>query len=165
MLADAILKAAIGVLTLITLPVRLVLWLPLGLLDRLTAGLLSYGLEMLWQGLSLPILGLSRVSVTSPVARALVGLVGLPLALIPETFLLLLPPLGTPRYRIAKLLVSESWPYSWPYWRFLQFREFPLDLRLHEDFRAHLVRLGSISAERELVIERLSHGEMLDPPN
>lgn len=162
MLANTLMIVLVVILRLITLPVWAVLWLPLVIADKMAAGIPSFLADGLWSGLSVPVLWLSGACEGRSALRSVIGVLGLPVALLPQVLLALIPDSGTPGYHMARRLETEAWPYSAEFRRFWFDKEFPRDPREREEFRVLIERLGSLSDDRREVIDRLSYGEMLD---
>ena len=86
----------------------------LGLLVIMTFGLLLFPLSLIWSILFLfPLVGISYVYEKVPILRIPSVIIGIPIAIIGNTYASLIPSMGETESRITKLLITESFPFSW----------------------------------------------------
>ena len=93
-----------------------------GCLVTLTFGLLLLALNLIWWVLAAPLLLLSYLwleaaqlrywMLVNPV-RLVVALVGLPVAVLAQPYVALIPSMGDIEGRSMKLDLCWAWPYSW----------------------------------------------------
>jgi len=72
-----------------------------------------------------PLLGLSYVWERIPFARLFISAVGVPLAVLGDIFVCLIPSMGEIESRVVKLLYCQTFPFTW---RFHEFRSGKLNL-------------------------------------
>ena len=110
----------------IVLPVEIVTTTVLGILVSATFGLLLFPMSLIWIVLFLgPLLGLSWVWEKAPLLRIPVAVLGIPLALVANTYAALMPCMGDFNSRVCKMFLSESWPYSLDFWRMVKKKSIP----------------------------------------
>ena len=110
----------------IVLPAQIVTTAVLGILVSATFGLLLFPMSLVWVVLFLgPLLGLSWVWEKAPLLRVPVAVLGIPLALVANTYAALMPCMGNFNSRVCKLFLSESWPYSLDFWRMITKKSIP----------------------------------------
>lgn len=119
MLTSAIIRMIIAITAIIVIPVQLVTTFVLGLLVSLTFGLLSIPISLIWTVLFLgPLLGLSYVYERVVILRPLVSILGIPIAVMGDTYVALMPSMGEWDSRFDKMIVCQTFPYSWQFIRF-----------------------------------------------
>ena len=119
MITNRIVDIAITVLSFITLPLQVITTFVLGILVRITFGLLLFPISLIWTVLFLaPLLGLSWTWQRLPFARPLASLLGIPFAVAGETFCCLMPSMGEMESRVQKILLCQTFPYTWQCWQF-----------------------------------------------
>ena len=117
MVTSKILNVIIGILSIIVIPVQLVTTLVLGLLVQLTFGLLLLPFSLVWVVCFFgPLLGLSWLWQHARVLRFPLALLGVPLAVLGNTYTVLLPSMGETDSRISKLMLCSTWPFSLQCW-------------------------------------------------
>ena len=148
----------------IVLPVQFVTTFVLGLLVSITFGLLLLPVSLLWIILLGPLLGLSWFCQKVPTFRNLIGLLFLPWAVLADTFVCLMPSMGELENRAAKLMLCNTWPFTWEFWQFWSGR---LDLTSSESPEAMALSEVIARASRrdvlmQRVVRRIINGEELD---
>lgn len=118
MTTNRILEIILGIISILVIPVQAITTFLLGILIKITFGLLLFPLNIIWSVLFLhPLIGLSYVYEKVPLLRILVAVIGIPIAIIGNTYTSLIPAMGDTDSRLSKLLLTESFPYSWHYHR------------------------------------------------
>lgn len=164
MVANRILNVVLIMLAWIVLPVQLVTTFVLGLLVSITFGLLLLPISLVWTILFGPLLGLSWFCQKVPTLRNLVGLLFLPWAVLADTFVCLMPSMGELENRTAKLMLCNTWPFTWEFWQFwrgqlnLASSESPEAIELSEVVE----RVSRRDALMQRVVMRIINGEELD---
>jgi hypothetical protein len=118
MMSQRVLDVILTVLAWIVLPVQLVTTLVLGIFVSISFGVLLVPISTIWMLLILPLLGASWLCSRIEVLRNPIGLVGIPWAVVANTYASLMPSMGELESRAAKLMLTESWPFCWEFWRF-----------------------------------------------
>ncbi|MBN1663426.1 MAG: hypothetical protein JW943_07490 [Deltaproteobacteria bacterium] len=162
MLANRILNVLIGITAIFVIPLQLVTTLVLGLIVELTFGILLLPISLIWILLSFPMIGASWLSAKARWLREPVGILGIPWAIITSTFVALMPSMGEMESRAAKLMLAESWPYSWEFWKF-QTQHLSIWDPDIVGLREVLERISKGDALKQRTVERISAGEALDP--
>lgn len=165
MVANRILNVVLIILAWIVLPLELVTTFVLGVLVSITFGLLLFPISLLWTILFLgPLLGLSWFCNKVPIFRNLVGILFLPWAVLADTFVALMPSMGELENRTAKLMLCNTWPFTWEFWQFWRGRlnltssESPEVIELSEVIE----RVSRRDALMQRVVMRIINGEELD---
>jgi len=110
----------------LVLPLQFVTTFVLGILCSLTFDLPLFPLSLIWIVCFLgPLLGLSWLWERIPLLRIPLAVIGIPLAVVANTYVALVPSLGELDSRISKFLLAESWPYSLDLWRLVRNKSFP----------------------------------------
>jgi len=142
MWANKVLDALITVLAWVVLPVQLVTTFLLGLLVQLTFGLLLIPFDLIWMVLFLvPLLGLSWLWGKATLLRVPVAGLGIPLALLANTFTCLIPSMGEMESRLSKILLCQTWPFTVQCWALVTGRN-ASDSSAVAEFNAVLDRLA-----------------------
>ena len=116
MITNRILEIILGVISIVVIPIQIITTFILGILISITFGLLLFPLNFIWTIIFLyPLIGLSYVYEKLAILRIPVAIIGIPLAVLGNTFAALIPAMGETESRISKLLLTESFPYSWHY--------------------------------------------------
>ncbi len=144
------------------IPVQLITTFVVGLLVSLSFGILLLPISLVWALLSFPMIGASWLSAKADWLRTPIGLVGIPWAIIANIFVALMPSMGELESRAAKLMLTESWPYSWEC-RMFQIGKADLADPHNSSLRAVLDRISRHNPLMELTINRIVAGEALDP--
>jgi hypothetical protein len=162
MLANRILSFLIGITAFVVVPVQIITTLVLGLLVGITFGLLLIPISLIWIFLAFPMVVASWMTAKIGWLRNPIGLLGIPWAVVANTFVALMPSMGEIENRAAKLMLIESWPYSWECWRF-QCGKVDLCDPKSDDLREVIQRLSRRNPLMEQTVARIQDGEALDP--
>ncbi|MBI5205807.1 MAG: hypothetical protein HZA11_12915 [Nitrospirae bacterium] len=162
MLANRILNVLVGVLAFLVVPLQLVTTFVLGLLVSLSFGILMLPITLIWVVLSFPMIGASWLTARIGWLRTPIGLIGIPWAILADIFVALMPSMGEMESRAAKLMLAESWPYSWECWRF-QIGKLDLSSSDCTPLREVVGRISRGNPLMQRTINRIAAGEALDP--
>lgn len=114
MIVNKIIRLIIGFTGLILIPVQMITTFVLGLLVNLTFGLLLIPFSIIWIVLFFgPLLGLSYVYERVAITRPFIAIIGIPLAVIANEYVALLPSMGEKDSRYAKMIYCQTFPYMW----------------------------------------------------
>ena len=114
MIVNKILEIILLILSVVVIPVQIVTTFVLGLLVRLTFGLLLIPISIIWTVLFLgPLVALSYIYEKVYITRIFVAIVGLPIAVIGNIFCCLMPSMGEKNDRVTKMLLSNIFPFTW----------------------------------------------------
>lgn len=162
MLANKLLNVLLGITAILVIPLQLITTFVLGLLVTVTFGILLFPVSLIWILFSFPMIGISWLTAKIGWLRTPVGLIGIPWAILANTFVALMPSMGELESRAAKLMLTESWPYSWECWRFQTGK---LDFLSSEntDLREVINRVSRRNPLMERTVNRIRAGEALDP--
>ena len=160
MLANRILIVLVGITAFVVVPVQLITTLVLGLLVSVSLGILLFPISLIWILLLLPMIGASWLTAKIGWLRNPIGLLGIPWAIVANTFVALMPSMGELESRAAKLMLTQSWPYSWECWRFQTGKT-----SLHEDhsLREVIDRVSRRDPLMQRTVDRITVGMALDP--
>lgn len=151
MITNKIISAIISVTAFVVIPIQLITTFILGLLVKLTFGLLLLPFSLIWVVLFLgPLLGLSYVYEKVYMVRPFVAIIGIPLAVFGDTYVALLPSMGELDSRYSKMIICQTFPYSYSYF---QYSNCKLNLPLE---RVLIFILGEVS-KSEPLREYLAH--------
>ncbi|MGA9771693.1 MAG: hypothetical protein WBV94_21865 [Blastocatellia bacterium] len=162
MLANRILDLILSVIALPVVLVQFVTTFVLGLLVSLSFGLLLWPISFVWMLFLAPLLGLSWVCSKLPLLRNILGIIGIPLALLADVYVSLMPSMGELENRASKMLLCQTWPFTWVFWRFLSG---DLDLfspNAHE-LNVIIARLTKRDPVLYQTVHRIINREPLDP--
>lgn len=121
MITNKIILGIIGILSIIVIPIQIISTFVLGLLVSLTFGLLLVPISFIWIVLFLgPLLGLSYVYERVSILRFVTSIIGIPIALIGDVYVSLMPSMGEWDSRFQKLIMCETFPYTW---KFIQYQK------------------------------------------
>lgn len=162
MLANRILNILVGITAFLVVPLQLVTTFVLGLLVTLSFGILLLPISLIWIALSFPMIAASWLAAKIEWLRIPIGLVGIPWVILANTFVALMPSMGELESRAAKLMLTESWPYSWECWRF-QIGKFDLSSPESVTLREVIGRISRGNPLMERTVNRIAAGEALDP--
>jgi hypothetical protein len=119
MLANKILHVILAIISFIIIPVQVVTTFVLGILVSLTFGLLLLPLSFVWTIFFFgPLLGLSYIYERMTILRPLISLVGVPLAVIGNIYVALVPSMGEMDSRWSKMLYCQTFPYTYEFHKF-----------------------------------------------
>ncbi len=100
-----------GLLSMVILPIQLITTATLGFLDLF--GFVGLIVELLWTiCFYFPLLGITSLYEKVSFLRFLIGLVGLPFAILGYVYSCLTPSFGNFETRTKKFLLCESFPYT-----------------------------------------------------
>ncbi len=161
MLANRILDTLLTGLSWVVFPVQLLTTLVFGLLVTMTFGLLLLPISLVWAILIYPMIGASWLSGRTNWLRNTIRLLGIPWAIIANTYVALMPSMGEFESRAARLMITDVWPYSWEFWQFQHGR---MKLNDPEMYEAEVIlsRLTMKDLLKRQTLDRLSQGEELD---
>ena len=126
MITNKIISIIISITAFVVIPVQMVTTFVLGLFVSLTFGLLLIPMSLVWTVLFLgPLLGLSYVYERIAILRPFISIIGIPLAVIGDTYVALIPSMGEMDSRYQKLILCQTFPYTW---RFIQFQNNKLNI-------------------------------------
>ncbi len=126
MIINKIIHIIISITSFIVIPVQLITTFVLGILVSLTFGLLLIPFSIIWIVLFLgPLLGLSYVYERVAITRPFIAIIGIPLSVIGDTYVALIPSMGEIDSRYAKMIICQTFPYTW---RFNQFEKNKLNI-------------------------------------
>ncbi len=162
MIANRILYVLVGVLAFLVVPLQMITTLFLGLLVRLSFGILLLPITLIWVVLAFPMIGASWLTAKIRWLRTPIGFAGIPWAILADIFVALMPSMGELESRAAKQMLAESWPYSWEYWR-LQSGKLDLSSPECTSLREVINRITRCNPLLQLTISRIVAGEALDP--
>jgi len=162
MIANRILDSLLVITGILVIPLQIVSTFLLGLLVHLTFGILLLPISLIWILLSFPMMGASWLTAKVRWLRTPIGILGIPWAIIANTFVALMPSMGEQESRAAKLMFTQSWPYSWEFWQFQTGKTYlfePENKQLEKIIDRNL-RLNPLMKR---TINRIIAGEALDP--
>jgi hypothetical protein len=162
MLANRILNVLLVITAFVVVPVQFITTLVLGLLVSLSFGILLLPISLIWILLSFPMIGASWLTAEIGWLRNPIGLLGIPWAIVANTFVALMPSMGELESRAAKLMLTESWPYSWECWRFQTGKANLYDPENHS-LREVIETVSRGNPLMERTVDRIAAGEALDP--
>jgi len=116
MFTNKIIQILLSITAIIVIPIQAITTLILGLLVRLTFGLLLIPLSAIWIVLFYaPLLGLSYVYEKVFFLRPFISILGIPLAVLGDSFVALIPSMGEVESRYEKMIICQTFPYTWRY--------------------------------------------------
>lgn len=118
MMAQKVLDMILTLLAWIVVPIQVVTTFVLGILVSISFGLLLLPISAIWMLLLFPLVGASWLCSRIEGLRNPIGLAGIPWAVVANTYASLMPSMGEVESRAAKLMLTESWPFSWEFWQF-----------------------------------------------
>lgn len=119
MITNKIISIIITITSFIVVPIQLITTFLLGLLVKITFGLLLIPFSIIWVILFLgPLLGLSYIYEKVFIVRPIIAIVGIPLAIIGDTYVALLPSMGEADSRFSKMIICQTFPYSYSYFQY-----------------------------------------------
>ena len=152
MITNKIISVIIAVTAFIIIPVQIITTFVLGLLVSLSFGLLLIPFSVVWVVLFLgPLLGLSYVYERAPIARPFTAVIGIPLAVLGDTYVALLPSMGEMDSRYSKMVCCQTFPYTWRYFRYSNNK---LDID-QDDILNRILREVSTSEPLSRFLERI----------
>jgi len=129
MITNKIVLTIISVTALIFIPIQLITTFVLGILVTLTFGLLLIPFNIIWLVLFyFPLIALSYIYDHISILKPFVAIIGIPLAVLGDTYVALIPSMGEMNSRYAKMVHCQTFPYTW---RFFQYLRDKLDIEKH----------------------------------
>ncbi len=126
MITNKIIIIIISITAFIVFPIQIITTFVLGILVNLTFGLLLIPFSIIWMVLFVgPLLGLSYVYERVAITRPLIAIIGIPLAVLGNIYVALLPSMGELDSRYAKMIFCQTFPYTW---RFFQYQNRKLNM-------------------------------------
>lgn len=120
-ITNKIIHIIIAITGLIVVPVQAITTFVLGILVSLTFGLLLIPISLVWTILFLgPLLGFSYVYEKIIILRPFISVIGIPLAVIGDTYVALMPSMGDMDSRFEKLISCQTFPYTWRYFQLIR---------------------------------------------
>ena len=114
MLTNNIIRIVTGLLGFILIPIVPVTTFVLGLLVSITFGLFLLLISLVWSiCFYFPLLGLSFVYENFKLIRPIAAIIGIPIAIVGEAFVSLMPSMGENDSKMAKWLVTTSFPFTY----------------------------------------------------
>lgn len=119
MITNKIIDILLTIMAWVVVPVQLITTFLLGILVKLTFGLLLLPFSLVWMVLFLgPLIGVSYVWERVSFTRLFMSMLGIPLAVIGDIYVSLIPSMGEMDSRIVKMLYCQTFPYTWRFHRF-----------------------------------------------
>ena len=161
MIANRVLDFLFTILAPLVLVVQIVTTFLLGILVSLSFGLLLFPISFLWMLQFGFLLSLSWLCNKLPWLRNVIGFLGIPFALFAGIFVSLMPSMGEVESRAVKLLLCESWPFTWEFWKY-QSNEIEMESREAGQLQNIIARITRNDEIKQRVIQRIIKGEQLD---
>lgn len=118
MLTNKILNIILNITSIFVIPIQIFTTLILGIVINITFGILSIILSFIWSILFLyPLIGFSYLYERNSFLRIFTSIIGVPIAILGNTYAALIPSMGNVEARITKLLLTEVFPYSWQFYK------------------------------------------------
>jgi len=162
--ANRLLHIILTVLAWIVVPAQFVTTLVLGLFVSLSFGLLLLPISLVWMVLFFPMVGASWLCSRAEPLRNPIGFLGIPWAVVASTYVCLMPSMGEFESRAEKLILTDSWPFSWEFWQF-QTGQLDIDSTGAEPLREILIRVSRNDSLMQRTIDRLQRHQPLDSPS
>jgi len=144
MITNKIIQIIISITAIVVIPVQVITTFVLGLLVRLTFGLLLVPLSVLWIILFYyPLLGLSYIYEKISFLRPIIAVIGIPLAVIGDTYVALIPSMGEIESRYEKMILCQTFPYTW---KFTQFQKNKLNIGKDDILSKILKKITKVKA-------------------
>lgn len=118
MITNKIILIFISITGVIVIPIQITTTFVLGILVTLTFGLLLIPISFIWVVLFFgPLLGLSYVYERIAILKPILSAVGIPLAVLGNIYVALMPSMGEWESRFEKMIICQTFPYTWRYMR------------------------------------------------
>lgn len=118
MITNKIILIFISITAVIVIPIQMITTFVLGILVTLTFGLLLIPISLIWVVLFFgPLLGLSYVYERIAILKPILSVVGIPLAVLGNIYVALMPSMGEWESRFEKMIICQTFPYTWRYMR------------------------------------------------
>lgn len=119
MITNKIIHILIVITSFIVIPVQMVTTFILGIFVTLTFGILLIPFTIIWIIVFLaPLVGLSYIFEKIAILRPFISIVGIPLAVIANAYIALLPSMGEMDSRLAKMVYVQTFPYTWKFYQY-----------------------------------------------
>jgi hypothetical protein len=119
MITNKIISVLLTAISFLVVPTQIITTLLLGLLVKLSFGLLLIPFSIIWNVLFLgPLLGLSYLFENVLILRPIVSIIGIPLAIIGDTYVALIPSMGETESRYSKMVLCQTFPFTFRYFQF-----------------------------------------------
>lgn len=161
MRANKVLIVIISILSFFLLPIQLITTFLLGIVVHITFGIILFPLSIIWVVLSFPLICLSWLSSKVIWLRNIIGFLGIPWAIIVYTFTVLVPAMGELENRATKIMLAESFPFSWEFWQF-QLDKLPIEAIKYGYFGEVIIRISKGDQLKQRTINKLINGDQLD---
>ena len=156
MLTNKIVDLLLTITAFVTVPLQIITTFVLGILVQLTFGLLLLPFSLVWMLLFLgPLIGVSYVWERVPFIRLFVSMLGIPLAVIGDIYVSLIPSMGEMDSRIVKMLYCQTFPYTW---RFHQFHNRQLNIDSKNNLNKVFHRVSKDTAIRQYLKVLIEEG-------
>lgn len=147
MITNKIILIIISVTAFIVIPIQAITTFILGLLVNLTFGLLLIPLNFVWTILFLgPLLALSYIYEKVTILRPFVAIIGIPLAVIGNIYVALIPSMGKIESRYEKMILCQTFPYTWKY---IQFKNDKININKNDVLNKILKEVSKANPLRE----------------
>lgn len=157
MVSNTAMQLSITALAAVIVPLQIVSTLILGLAVALTFGLLLIPLSVLWVVVLAPVLAISWVGERVPAIREAIGFLCLPWVVVVYAYACMMPSMGELDSRAVKLILCESWPFTWQVWRYFrgEFDRWP-------QISAVILRITEGDPARQRALRKIQNGVPLD---
>jgi hypothetical protein len=128
MIINKIISIIISITAILVIPVQIITTFVLGLLVSIpfVGFLLLLPISLVWVVLFWgPLLGLSYVYEIIALIRPVIAIIGIPLSVVGNTYVALMPSMGEMDSRYAKMVICQTFPYTW---RFNQYENNKLNI-------------------------------------
>ncbi|KKT42646.1 MAG: hypothetical protein UW64_C0016G0008 [Microgenomates group bacterium GW2011_GWC1_44_37] len=151
-ISNKIIHILITVTSFVVIPVQIVSTFVLGILVSLTFGLLLIPISIVWMAIFFyPLLGLSYVYERIIILRPFISIIGIPLAVIGDIYVALMPSMGEMESRYEKLIICQTFPYTWKY---LQLVEGKINIK-NNDSLTKILREVSNAKPLKIYLDKL----------
>jgi len=154
MTTNKIIFILITITAFVVIPIQIITTFVLGLLVSipLIGFLLLILISSIWIVLFLgPLLGLSYVYERVVILRPLISTIGIPLAVLGDIYVALMPSMGEMEGRYEKMIICQTFPYTW---KFNQFRSDKLNIE-KDDVLAKILRIVSKTKPLNKYLDKL----------
>ena len=142
MWTNRIVDVFLTVLAWIVLPLQFVTTFVLGILVKISFGLLIIPFSLVWIVLFLgPLIAISWLWSKVPFLRIPLGLLGIPFAVLGDVYVCLIPSMGEFESRFNKLVLCQTFPYTLECMALISGKK-SLDLEVSSNLEEIIVRLS-----------------------
>jgi hypothetical protein len=113
MLTNKIIYWVTGILSFLLIPIIPITTFVLGLAVSISFGLFLIPITIVWSCFYFPLLGLSFVWEKYKILRPIASIIGIPIAILGEVFISLMPSMGENDEKMAKWLCTLVFPYTY----------------------------------------------------